>query len=351
TIDTIVLDINKEKEEISLGMKQTEINPWSLVREKYPPGTIVEGIVRNVTNYGAFVAIEDGIDALLHVSDISWTKKVNHPSEVLKKGGSLKAVVLSVDQDKRRIAIGLKQLEEDPWERKIPEKYVPGGIVKGTVTKITNFGVFVELEAELEGLLHISELADHKIEQPEDIVQLGQEIEVKVLRVDNEDRKIGLSLKRVQWAAEEAEAKGEKKQEPKEDQERLGGIQSDTEAPAEGRNDVLFGTAIPRIARSVVETQPEEDVEETPAEQPTDAAEETEVKPAEQPTDADEETEVKPAEQPTDAGEEAVVTPAEQPLDADNKTELLETAEASEEAEDNAVDEKPEADDNNSSPA
>jgi small subunit ribosomal protein S1 len=198
-----VLEINKDKQEISLGMKQVEENPWERVAEKYPPGSVVEGKVRNIANYGAFVEIEEGIDGLLHVSDLSWTKKIGHPSEVLKKNESVKAVVLSVDQDKQRIALGLKQMQEDPWTTVIPANYQPGMVVKGHVTKIANFGVFVELEPGLEGLLHISEISDQKVEKPEDMLKVGQELEVKILRVDSEERKIGLSLKRAQWAQEE----------------------------------------------------------------------------------------------------------------------------------------------------
>ena len=164
---------------------------------------MVEGKVRNIANYGAFVEIEEGIDGLLHVSDLSWTKKIGHPSEVLKKGENVRAVVLSVDQEKQRIALGLKQMQEDPWTTVIPANYRPGMVVKGHVTKIANFGVFVELEQGLEGLLHISEISDQKVEKPEDSLKVGQELEVKILRVDSDERKIGLSLKRAQWAAEE----------------------------------------------------------------------------------------------------------------------------------------------------
>jgi small subunit ribosomal protein S1 len=210
-VEVVVLEIDKDKQEISLGMKQAEVNPWTVVKEKYPPGTVITGTVRNMTNFGAFVEIEEGIDGLLHVSDLSWTRKIGHPSELLKKGQQLQCVVLAVDEEKMRVALGLKQLTEDPWLRQIPAHYLPGQIVKGKVTKITNFGVFVELEDELEGLLHVSELADHKVENPKDVVKVADEIEVKILRVDVEDRKIGLSLKRAQWAAEEeaAEAAGE----------------------------------------------------------------------------------------------------------------------------------------------
>jgi small subunit ribosomal protein S1 len=194
-VDVVVLGINKDKQEISLGMKQTQANPWDNVVEKYPEGATVKGTVRNLTNYGAFVELEEGVDGLLHVSDMSWTRKVSHANELLKKGMELECRVLSVDEDRKRIALGLKQLGSDPWETTIPEKYAVNSIVKGTVTKITNFGVFVELESELEGLLHVSELADHKVENPETMVTVGEELEVRVLRVDIDDRKIGLSRK------------------------------------------------------------------------------------------------------------------------------------------------------------
>jgi small subunit ribosomal protein S1 len=193
-VEVVVLDINKEKKEISLGMKQTETNPWTLVEKKYPEGTIIEGTVRNLTNYGAFVELEEGVDGLLHVSDMSWTRKVGHPSEVVEKGQKVRAIVLQVDQEKKRVALGLRQLSADPWQDDIPRRFSIGTVVKGKVTKITNFGVFVELAPDLEGLLHVSELSDTKVDSPEDVVQPGQEVEVKVLRVDPTDRKIGLTM-------------------------------------------------------------------------------------------------------------------------------------------------------------
>lgn len=202
-IDVLVLEVNKSKQEISLGIKQTQENPWTHVAQKYPPNTRITGKVRNLTNYGAFIEIEEGIDGLLHVSDMSWTKKINHPSEVLKKGDVIDCVVLAVEEEKQRIALGLKQLHEDPWARAVLENYIPGQIVEGTVTKITNFGVFVELEPELEGLLHVSELADHKVEDPHAEVKIGDRVQVKILRVDAGERKIGLSKKRAEWSAEQ----------------------------------------------------------------------------------------------------------------------------------------------------
>src|SRR5277367_3649504 len=188
-IEVQVLNINKDKQEISLGIKQVQPNPWDKVAERYPTGTLVEGIVRNLTNYGAFIEIEEGIDGLLHVSDMSWVRKVGHPSDVLNKGDKVKCIILNVDQERKRVALGLKQMASDPWEGDIPGKYHPGDVKKGKVTKVTNFGVFVELEPGLEGLLHISELADEKIESPEQVVKVGDEIEVKILRVDVAERK------------------------------------------------------------------------------------------------------------------------------------------------------------------
>ncbi len=213
-IEVKILNVDTEDQQLSLGMKQTQQNPWDDVLARYPEGSDVVGKVRNLTNYGAFIELEEGIDGLLHVSDMSWTRKISHPSERLEKGQEVTCRVLSVDETRRRIALGLKQLDNDPWDSDIPDKYQPGQLVKGKVTKITNFGVFVGLEDGLEGLLHISELADHKVDNPEELVNVGDEIEVKVLRVDTDERKIGLSRKRVDWdedrereaAAEEAAA-------------------------------------------------------------------------------------------------------------------------------------------------
>ena len=190
-VDVVVLGINTQKQEISLGMKQTQSNPWDDISAKYPVGIKVSGTVRNLTNYGAFVELEEGIDGLLHVSDMSWTRKLNHANELLHKGQELECEVISVDEDRRRIALGLKQLDGDPWATTIPQKYRPGSVVSGTVTKATNFGIFVELEPELEGLLHISEIEAEGEEPPE----AGTEIQVRVLRVDSDERKIGLSRK------------------------------------------------------------------------------------------------------------------------------------------------------------
>ncbi len=209
-IEVAVLSVDRTGEQMSLGMKQTQKNPWDNIVDRYPVETLVHGKVRNLTNYGAFIELEEGIDGLLHVSDMSWTRKISHPNEMLEKGQEVECKILSVDTDRRRIALGMKQIANDPWATDIPGKYQPGNIVKGKVTKITNFGVFVGLEDGLEGLLHISELADHKVENPEDVVKVGDELEVKILRVDVDERKIGLSRRRVEWNDEdEREAGGE----------------------------------------------------------------------------------------------------------------------------------------------
>jgi small subunit ribosomal protein S1 len=193
-VEVIILGVNEEKQEISLGMKQLEENPWDKVSERYQPGAKVKGAVRNLTTYGAFIEIEPGIDGLLHVSDMSWTRKVSHPNEMVKKGDELECVVLAVDTDKHRIALGMKQMRADPWEDEIPERYGVDSEVEGVITKITNFGVFVELEDDLEGLLHISELADNDdVNKPEDMVKVGQRIKVKVIKLDAKERKIGLT--------------------------------------------------------------------------------------------------------------------------------------------------------------
>ncbi|MFM9061759.1 MAG: 30S ribosomal protein S1, partial [Pirellula sp.] len=211
-INVRILGVDAQGQQLSLGIKQTQSNPWDDILQRYPENSEVAGKVRNLTNYGAFIELEEGIDGLLHVSDMSWTRKISHPSEVLQKGQQVKCRVLSVDQNRRRIALGMKQLDDDPWNTSIPEKYKPGQLVRGKVTKITNFGVFVGLEDNLEGLLHISELSDNKVENPEELVKVGDEIEVKVLRVDSDERKIGLSRRRVDWTEEQMRNEAEKEQ-------------------------------------------------------------------------------------------------------------------------------------------
>jgi small subunit ribosomal protein S1 len=196
-VRVMILEINHDKQEISLGMKQAENNPWDTIKDRFPVGNKVKGTVKNTTNYGAFVEIEAGVEGLLHVNDISWTKKLTHPSPEVNKGDVIEAVILEVDKERQRISLGMKQMTEDPWITEIPEKLKKGVVVDGKVTKITNFGVFVEILNGLEGLLHISEMDDKPVASPEQALQVGQEIKVKVLNVDLETRKIGLSMKGV----------------------------------------------------------------------------------------------------------------------------------------------------------
>ena len=263
-VDVVVLGINKEKQEISLGMKQAQSNPWDEVAAKYPPGATVSGTVRNLTNYGAFIELEEGVDGLLHVSDMSWTRKISHANELLKKGDPISCQVISVDQERKRIALGLKQLAGDPWETTIPQKYQPGSQVIGKVTKITNFGVFVELEPELEGLLHVSELSDQKVENPETFVKVGQELDVRILRIDSNDRKIGLSRR----SAVEIQAAAAAANEPKADaQAAAPKVRGELKGGTEGSSGPLFTMGSPEetkdVPAAVVETPAEE---ETPAE-------------------------------------------------------------------------------------
>jgi len=292
-VEVVVLAINKEKQEISLGMKQVEINPWSLVEQKYPVGSIVTGRVRNLTNYGAFIELEAGIDGLLHISDMSWTKKISHPSELLKKGDNVRAIVLEVDQTQKRVGLGMKQLSADPWEKDIPERYQVEDIVTGKVTKLTNFGVFVELESDLEGLLHISELTDRKIKSPDEVVSVGDTVEVKILRLDKKERKIGLSLVRARPGAENEVKKEEPKPEEPKSEAKPEEPKSEAkpeEPKSEAKPEEPKSEAKPEEPKSEAkpeepksEAKPEEPKSEVKAEEPKPEAKPEEPKPEAKP--------------------------------------------------------------------
>jgi small subunit ribosomal protein S1 len=195
-VEVEVLSIDPKARRISLGMKQVQANPWQTLNERYHQGDRVHGRVRNLTDFGAFIEVEDGVDGLVHVSDISWAKRIKHPGEVLKKGQEIEAVITSIDTENRRLSLSIKDLEPNAWERFITE-HKPGDIVHGKIARFANFGAFVELADNLEGLCHISELADERVEKPEDVVQLGQEMDFKILRIDAEAKKIGLSARAV----------------------------------------------------------------------------------------------------------------------------------------------------------
>jgi small subunit ribosomal protein S1 len=194
TVDVQVLDVNKATKRISLGMKQVEADPWTTIDERYTPGQRVQGKVRNLTDFGAFVELEPGVDGLLHISDMSWTRNIGHPSELLKKGQPVETQILNVDRDNKRISLGLKQIQPDPWET-VAQRYPMGSRVTGRVVRITDFGAFVELEPGVDGLLHISQMSNRPIGSPSEIVNVGDELTLLVIRVDPNERRIGLSLK------------------------------------------------------------------------------------------------------------------------------------------------------------
>jgi small subunit ribosomal protein S1 len=203
-VDAVVLSINTDDKKISLGMRQTEENPWEVAAHKYPIGSLVKGKVRNFTSYGAFVEIEEGVDGMIHVSDMSWTRKINHPSEVLKKGEEVETVVLEIDSVNQRISLGLKQAQEDPWAR-ITDTYKEGQKITGKVTKLTNFGAFIELEDGIDGLVHISQISDAHIEKVKDVLNIGDQIEARIVKIDPVEHRIGLSIKAAKIADEDFE--------------------------------------------------------------------------------------------------------------------------------------------------
>ncbi len=204
-IEAVVLGINREEQKISLGLRQLETNPWDKAQEKYPPGTKVKGKIRNLTSYGAFIELEEGLDGMIHVSDISWTRKINHPSEVLKKGDEVEAVVLEVDKANQRIAVGLKQLTQDPWET-IDQLYKVGDLVTGHVTKLASFGAFVGLKHDIDGLVHISQISEERVDKIKNVLKVGQEVTARVIKIDKSDRRIGLSVKAANYSPEQLKA-------------------------------------------------------------------------------------------------------------------------------------------------
>jgi small subunit ribosomal protein S1 len=195
-VDAVVLDIKPDNRRISLGMKQVVPNPWDVINEKYPIGTTIEGKIKNITDFGLFVGIDEGIDGLIHISDISWTKRIKHPNEVYKKGDLVQAIVLDIDKENERFSLGIKQLQSDPWQT-VAERYDVGKEITGTVTNVTDFGVFVELEEGIEGLVHVSEISKEKIKTPVGMYNVGDVITARVMNINSDDRRIGLSIKRM----------------------------------------------------------------------------------------------------------------------------------------------------------
>jgi small subunit ribosomal protein S1 len=196
-VDAVVLDIKPENRRISLGMKQVVPNPWDVISEKYPTGTTIEGKIKNITDFGLFIGIDEGIDGLVHISDISWTKRIKHPSELYKKGDVIQAIVLDIEKENERFSLGIKQLQTDPWKT-VAERYVVGKEIAGTITNITDFGIFVELEEGIEGLVHVSEISKEKIKTPVGKFNVGDVITARVMNINSEERRIGLSVKRLE---------------------------------------------------------------------------------------------------------------------------------------------------------
>jgi small subunit ribosomal protein S1 len=207
-VEAVVLGVNKEEQKISLGLRQLEANPWDEIEKKFTIGSRVKGKIRNMTAYGAFVELEEGIDGMIHVSDLSWTRKINHPSEVFKKGDELDAVVIDIDKVNQRISLGIKQLAEDPWKT-IDEKYKIGDLVKGKVTKLASFGAFVQLQDDIDGLVHISQLSEDHVAKVKDVLKVGQEVEARVIKVDKLERRIGLSIKAANYTEEQLRKEAE----------------------------------------------------------------------------------------------------------------------------------------------
>ncbi len=201
-VRAVVLAISIEEQKISLGVRQLEPNPWDNVETRYPIGSTIKGEIRNLTPYGAFVELEDGIDGMIHVSDFSWTRKINHPSEIAKKGDVVEAVVIEIDKTNQRISLGMKQLEQDPWSI-IDNRFKVGDLVKGTVAKIASFGAFIQLEDEIDGLVHISQLSEEHVAKVKDVLKVGDEVEARVIKVDKLERRIGLSIKAADYSEEQ----------------------------------------------------------------------------------------------------------------------------------------------------
>ncbi len=204
-LEAVVLGINREEQKISLGVRQLEANPWDKAMDKYPTGTKVKGKIRNLTSYGAFIELEEGLDGMIHVSDISWTRKINHPSEVLKKGDEVEAVVLEIDRSNQRIAVGIKQLGVDPWSN-IDTFYKVGDLVTGNVTKLASFGAFIGLQHEIDGLVHISQVSEERIDKIKNVLKVGQPVTARVIKIDKADRRIGLSIKAATYSTEQLKA-------------------------------------------------------------------------------------------------------------------------------------------------
>jgi small subunit ribosomal protein S1 len=246
-VEAIVLDMDINRKRISLGLKQLEPNPWTVIEDKYPVGTVVEGKIKNITDFGIFIGLDEGIDGLVHISDISWVQKIKHPAEMFKKGDMVKAVVLSIDKQNERFSLGIKQLEPDPWED-VPRKYRRGQMVKGTITNVTDFGIFLELEEGVEGLVHISEVSEDSSKEIKDVGSPGDVLDVLIISIDKRNRKIGLSLRELKQFQDEYD------------------MQSYLDSQQQGQNATLGDL----MARARAQTSPAAPDTDEPADQKTD---------------------------------------------------------------------------------
>jgi small subunit ribosomal protein S1 len=323
TVEAIVLDLDKDNRRISLGLKQIEPNPWAVVAEKYPPGSIVSGIVRNLTDFGAFIELEEGVDGLVHISDMSWTTRIKHPSEVLKKGEEVQAVLLNIDVENERLSLGIKQLQPNPWEG-IANSITVGENVTGRVVRLTDFGAFIELDNGVEGLLHVSEISRQHVKKPEDVLSIDDEITAKVIKLDEENRRIGLSIK----AYEEEIGEGETSEEAAESTEEAEAAPTETpEAESTESEATKEEAAADTSETAAVEGESTVESEETAD---TEAEAEAETKTEAPQAEAEAETEPEtPSEAETETESEVEAPQAE----AEPETEAPYQAEAPEEVE------------------
>ena len=283
-IEAVVLGVNQDEQKISLGVRQLDTNPWDLAQEKYQVGTKVTGKIRNLTSYGAFMGLEEGLDAMIHVSDISWTRKINHPSEVLKKGLEVEAQVLEVDRENQRISVGIKQLAEDPWD-KIDDLYKIGDLVAGKVSKLASFGAFVGLEHDIDGLVHISQVSEERVEKIKDVLSVGEDVTARVIKIDRADRRIGLSIKAANYSQEQLKEEeavldalkpGEDLVALQHAFDTFGDEQEESEAPAAKAEEVAPEASAKTEAPAEEEApaESEETLAEAEAEAPTESEEE-----------------------------------------------------------------------------
>ena len=325
-IEVMVLNIETESKRISLGMKQLHQNPWDLVSENYPVGSIIEGKIKNITDFGIFIGIEEGIDGLIHVSDLSWTERIKHPTEKYAKGDTIQAVVLKIDRENERFSLGIKQLEPDPWMAAL-NNYPGGAIVEGSITNVTDFGIFVQLQEGVEGLVHVSEISKEKVTTPVGMYNVGDSLKVKVINVSSKDRKIGLSIKALDEGSSEDSIQDYKKKQAA-GPSTIGDLlktqmESKEEAAAPEEETAEAASEEPAAE---VETAPEESVEAAPEEAtaeveaaPEEATAEVEAAPEE--AAADTATEEEPAAEAAPEEAEAEAAPEEDAADADDAAE------------------------------